>query len=133
MSLEQNVEKYRKFFERAEASPLYWHEAAVHEFIFDLQRLMEEKKVSRAELARRIGTSRAYITKLLGGDANFTLMTMVKLAMALDGAVHVHIADQRAHVRWQEEVPGEPAASEEPAVGKTKVKARRRKSGIQQP
>jgi transcriptional regulator with XRE-family HTH domain len=129
MSLEQNLERYRRFFERAEASPFYWHEFAVTQFTEDLCRLMEEKKVSRAELARRIGTSRAYITKLLGGNANFTLMTMVKLAMALDGAVHVHIADRQADVRWHDEMPGKPAVSEEPVLGKVKVKNRRRKAG----
>lgn len=117
MNLEQNLERYRRFLEEAKASTDYWHEFAVIQFTEDLCRLMEEKKVSRAELARRIGTSRAYITKLLGGDANFTLMTMVKLAMALDGAVHVHIADRQAHVRWHDERPGEPASP-----------ARRRKS-----
>ena len=62
MSLEQNLERYRRFFERARASPDYWHEVAAMEFIMDLSRLMEEKKVSRAELARRIGSSRAYVT-----------------------------------------------------------------------
>ena len=76
------------------------------EFTEDLSRLMEEKEVNRAELARRMGTSRAYITKMLGGNANFTLLTMVKLAMALDGAVHIHISDKRAVTRWQDTVPG---------------------------
>lgn len=119
-----SLERYRQFFERAEASPDYWHEFAVIQFTEDLCRLMEEKKVSRAELARRIGTSRAYITKLLGGDANFTLMTMVKLAMALDGAVHVHIADKRADTRWHDEMPRE-ASSREP---ETPGRARKRRS-----
>lgn len=128
MSLEENLQRYQRFFARAEASPFYWHEFAVVQFTEDLWRLMEEKKVSRAELARRIGTSRAYITKLLGGNANFTLMTMVKLAMALDGALFVHIADRRADVRWHDEMPAEPAASEEPSLDKPRVKARRRKA-----
>jgi transcriptional regulator with XRE-family HTH domain len=131
LSLEENLDRYRRFFERAEASPDYWHEIPVVEFTEDLWRLMEEKQVSRAELARRIGTSRAYITKLLGGDANFTLMTMVKLAMALDGAVHVHIADREAHVRWRDEMPGEPTRSEEPSLDKSKVKTRRRKAATE--
>jgi transcriptional regulator with XRE-family HTH domain len=131
LSLEENLERNRRFFERAEASPDYWHEIPVVEFTEDLCRLMEEKQVSRAELARRIGTSRAYITKLLGGDANFTLMTMVKLAMALDGAVHVHIADRRADVRWHDEMPGEPVRSEEPSNDKPKVKAKRRKAATE--
>jgi transcriptional regulator with XRE-family HTH domain len=73
----------------------------------DICRLMEEKKVSRAELARRMGTSRAYVTKLLDGNANFTLATMVKVAMALDGALHLHISDRRAVTRWYDEMPPE--------------------------
>jgi len=113
-----SLERYRQFLERVESSPGYWHEVAVAELTQDLCRLMEEKQVSRAELARRMGTSRAYITKLLGGNANFTLATMVKLAMAFDGALHVHIADQRAVTRWQDELPGEPPESRKPRRGR---------------
>jgi hypothetical protein len=32
---------------------------------------------------------------------------MVKLAMALGGALHLHIADQHAATRWYDEVPKE--------------------------
>jgi transcriptional regulator with XRE-family HTH domain len=124
MSLEENLKRYRKFFTEVEASPDYWHEVAVMEFTMDLYRLMEEQQVSRAELARRMGTSRAYITRLLGGDANFTLMTMVKVAMALDGALHVHIADKRADTRWHDELPG--AASEPKEARKGARTPRRR-------
>ena len=56
MTLEENLAKYRQFFKEAEASPDYWHGAAVVDFTVDLCRLMEEQNVSRAELARRIGT-----------------------------------------------------------------------------
>jgi transcriptional regulator with XRE-family HTH domain len=97
------LEKYRDFLTQAESSPDYWRELAIIELTEGLCRRMEEKKISRAELARRMGTSRAYVTKLLGGDANFTLTTMVKLAMALEGTLQINIADSM-------EVP--PAASE---------------------
>ena len=83
---------------------------------------MEEQKVSRAELARRLGTSRAYVTKLLGGNANFTLQTMTKVAMALGSTVHVHVADQRAVTRWIDEMP-----SEEVEQAAAAPKARQRK------
>lgn len=107
-----SLEKYREFLERVETSPHYWHEVPVLEFTEDLLRRMEEQEMSRAELARRMGTSRAYITRLLGGDANFTLMTMVKLSMAVGGALHVHISDQQATTRWQDTLPGEKANPE---------------------
>lgn len=122
-----HLERYSKMFQEAEASVEYWVAGPEIEFTEDLCRLMKEKKVSRAELARRMGTSRAYITKLLGGDANFTLATMVKLAMALDGAVHVHIADKRARTRWHDELPGQqPPESGEPAGDGAVKKPRKR-------
>ena len=112
-----DLEKYQQMFDEALASPEAWVDGPIVEFTEDLCRLMKEKGVSRAELAKRIGTSRAYVTKLLGGNANFTLATMVKLAFALDGAVHVHIADKWAVTRWHDEVPQEGRESEE--KGKT--------------
>ena len=44
---------------------------------------MQRQGVTRAELARRLGTSQAYITRVLSGNANFTLKTMARLAHAL--------------------------------------------------
>ena len=101
-----DIERYRKMFEDAEAHADYWIDGPISEFTEDIARLMKEQGVNRAELARRMGTSRAYITKMLGGNANFTLLTMVKLAMVLDGAVHIHISDKRAVTRWRDKIPG---------------------------
>jgi plasmid maintenance system antidote protein VapI len=125
LKLKQNLERYARLFKEAETHVDYWMATPVVEFIEDLYRLMEEKNVSRAELARRIGSSRAYITRLLGGGTNFTLHTMVKLAMALDGAVHVHIADKRAITRWKDKPP----RKERLAARKKARKARQQPAG----
>ncbi len=45
---------------------------------------MEKRGVSQAELARRLGKSRAYISKILQGNVNFTLETLSKISQALD-------------------------------------------------
>lgn len=108
-----SLAKYWELLDQVETSPTYWHEGAILDFTLDLQRRMEEQNISRADLARRMGTSRAYITRLLGGDANFTLMTMVKLSMAVGGALHIHISDQKATTRWVDTLPGEKEAAEE--------------------
>ena len=102
-----SLERFRRFIREAESSVDFWVDGPITEFAEDIWRLMEEQKVSRAELARRLGTSRAYVTKLLGGNANFTLQTMTKVAMALGATVHVHVADQRAVTRWIDELPPE--------------------------
>lgn len=99
----ETLERYRQFVKEAEGSVDYWAAGPIDDFVLDICRLMEEKKVSKAELARRLGTSRAYVTKLLGGNANFTLTTMAKVAMALDGAVRVHVADKHTVTRWHDE------------------------------
>jgi len=111
-ALKKNLERYRQFLEEARQSVDFWVDGPITEFAEDIWRLMEEQKVSRAELARRLGTSRAYVTKLLGGNANFTLQTMTKVAMALGATVHVHVADQKAVTRWIDELP----AGEEQSV-----------------
>lgn len=100
-SLNDNLERFDQMVEKAQRSVDYWVTGPIVEFTEDICRLMDEQGVSRADLARRLGTSRAYVTKLLGGNANFTLETMTKVAMALGAAVHVHVADQNAVVRWQ--------------------------------
>lgn len=102
-------ERYAELFAKAESSVEYWMGVPVAELTEDICRRMEDQQVSRAELARRLGTSRAYVTKLLDGNANFTLATMVKIAMALGGALHLHIADRHAATRWYDEVPKEEA------------------------
>ena len=106
-NLRKNLERYRQFLERARQSVDFWVDGPITEFAEDIWRLMEEQKVSRAELARRLGTSRAYVTKLLGGNANFTLQTMTKVAMALGATIHVHVADQKAITRWIDEIPSQ--------------------------
>jgi transcriptional regulator with XRE-family HTH domain len=122
MTTEQsrNLERYRELFRRAEASPDYWNAVAAHEFVRELERRLEEQGVSRAELARRLGTSKAYVTKVLSADANFTLATMTRLAAAVGGEVHIRISDRQAKARKvgrqpvPEPEPPRPGAGEEP-------------------
>jgi transcriptional regulator with XRE-family HTH domain len=49
-----------------------------------IQALMEDQGVNKAELARRVQKSRAYVTQSLSGDRNMTLNTFASFADALD-------------------------------------------------
>jgi antitoxin component HigA of HigAB toxin-antitoxin module len=125
--LSRNLERYRDFIARAEASPEYWNAVAAYEFVRELERRMEEQGVSRAELARRLGSSKAYVTKVLSADANFTLATMNRLAMALGGEVHIRISDRKKKAGRQAPPQPEPGGGEEsPGQG-----MRRRRSKAQ--
>ena len=118
-SLEEKLERWDRMFKEARQSVDYWVSVPIDEFTEDVCELMEKQGVSRAELARRLGTSRAYITKLLDGNANFTLETMTKVAMALGTAVHVHLAPQDAVVRWKDVSASDAAAPRKRAAQKS--------------
>jgi len=86
---------FKDMFAEARRMPEYWEEGAILDFTEALYIAMEEQGVTRAELARRLGTSQAYITRVLGGHANFTLKTMAKLALALGLQLEVGLGPQR--------------------------------------
>jgi transcriptional regulator with XRE-family HTH domain len=65
----------------------------VHGFTEALVRRMELQGLSRAQLARRLGTSQAYVTKVLRGNVNFTLATLVKLGQATGAHVRLDLCE----------------------------------------
>ena len=96
-------DKFALLIEAAETSVEYWRDIAITDFTRDLHARLQRKGLSHADVAVRMGTSRPYVTRLLNGG-NFTLETMVKLAMALDGVIRVHIADRDAvTTHWKDE------------------------------
>lgn len=76
---------------RLETSEGYDLDALKVELCEQIYLIMEQENVTKAELARRLQTSRAYITKLLQGSANLTLDSLVKVARALDCKVSVEL------------------------------------------
>jgi transcriptional regulator with XRE-family HTH domain len=54
-----------------------------------ISELMEERNISKADLARALGTSRANVTGLLAGSRNMTLRTLADLAFALESRVDI--------------------------------------------
>ena len=98
--------KYRKLINRLTGSVDYWAQAAMRRFVLDLDRRMNEEKISRAELAHRLGATPAYVSKVMRGDVNFTLETMTKLSLAVGGKLQVQIVDKAAVVEATEAKAG---------------------------
>jgi ribosome-binding protein aMBF1 (putative translation factor) len=69
----------------------YWAEALKLEFAIALEKNRKAAGLSCASLAERIKASAAYITKVLRGESNLTIESMVKLARAVDGHVRIEI------------------------------------------
>lgn len=84
----------------------YCLEEAKLEFVAGLTRLMRRRGISNSKLAEELETSSAYITKVLRGDTNFTIESMVKITHVLGGKIHIHVAESDASVRWLEHLNG---------------------------
>lgn len=97
--MSQEIKSFDDLYRDAEAHDDYWVAGVVHDLTEEICERMEQEGISRAELARRLGTSPAYVTKILRGNANFTLASMVKLARALDAelAVGLVVSDNARH------------------------------------
>ena len=91
--------------------PDFHKELAILEFTEELWRVMQEQSVSGTELGGRIGSSQAYISRVLNGGANFTLATMTKLAMGLGMELKIHLAPADAFTVWRDVLVGSPAGS----------------------
>ena len=87
---------YEEMTKEFDNDPDYWAEGLKLDFAEEVCRLMEEQKVSRAELARRLGTSPAYVTKILHWTANLTLTSMSKIALAFGSRVYLNLAPKNA-------------------------------------
>ncbi len=61
----------------------FWSGIAKLEFVVSINKSMKEKNISKSDLARLIGKSPAYITKIMSGDVNLTIESMVMIARAV--------------------------------------------------
>ena len=60
-------------------------------FVEDVCRVLKETGISQAEFARRLGKSRQYVSRVLNENANFTLGSLVDIALALDCSIELRI------------------------------------------
>ena len=95
----------RELWDEIEKRPDFHKEVAILEFTEELWRVMQEQGVSGTELGRRIGSSQAYISRVLNGGANFTLGSMTKLAMALGMELKMHLAPAHMITTWRDFTP----------------------------
>ena len=83
----------KSMLEDATKTDAYWAEHAKLEFSITLEQRRRAAKLSYADIARKMGTSAAYITKVFRGDSNMTIETLVRLARACGGQLDIQVVD----------------------------------------
>jgi len=71
--------------------PAYLTERHLLKFTEDIISKMKEQNIPRNDLAQRMGVSKAMVTKLLRGNPNMTLKTMVTISQAINCELEVDI------------------------------------------
>lgn len=77
------VERFAKLGENLKKDGRLQIDQAKLELSEQIFQVMENNGISEAELSRRLNVSRAYVNKVLEGDTNFTIETLVKIGIAL--------------------------------------------------
>lgn len=83
--------RHEMLLENPEYSQLYAIEGLVTDAAELVARLMQEQGVNKAELARRLGKSRSWVTQLLSGQANMTIRTFAEVAYQLGAQVKLNV------------------------------------------
>ncbi len=82
-------DKFSEFLQDPNRRRLFEQESLAFEATEMICDLMERERVTKADLAKKIGRSRAYVTQVLSGTRNMTLHTFADLAFALGYTVKV--------------------------------------------
>lgn len=112
----------QQFLQSPDNKRYYEQEKLVVDVTELLTNAMEARGVSRAQLAARLGKSKAFVTQLLRGRHNMTLRTLADLFLAIDcrvelstteiSDVSVEVADWHFTDRWSFWAQGDSAAQQ---------------------
>lgn len=103
MKIERNGVVYRgaaaKFISETPEHELMYLDI-VNEVTDQLYSFMEKQGMTKADLARILGKSRASVSQTLAGETNFTLKTIAKYLTALNGELCLKIIPKEQKKFW---------------------------------
>jgi hypothetical protein len=82
--MERELEQY-------ERSPDFVAEGLAIGLIEEMLEMMEDENISQAEMARLMGVSPAYLSRILNAPPNLTLRSIAQIALALNTRPHVSL------------------------------------------
>jgi transcriptional regulator with XRE-family HTH domain len=97
---------FRELFDSVRQTLPYRVESLVLDFTDQIVNRMQYLHLSRSDFASRLGSSPAYVTKVLSGGTNFTLESMVKVADALDSEIQIQIVPKDSTQVWLDVMAG---------------------------
>lgn len=94
--------RLKDLVKRADVSQSIAIEGAKLDFALSLSEMMEREGVKKADLAERLGVSRPMVTKILRGNSNLTIETMVRASSAVSGKLQIGVIPESSTGHWVE-------------------------------
>src|SRR5688500_20369004 len=91
MRSKTTAKRFADLLQSAEQSDRFQIDGLKVEISEQIYLAMNQQGISNADLARRLGKSRAYVTKLLRGTTNCTLESLVRIGRALSNEVEINL------------------------------------------
>ena len=120
-----SFDSFEQFFGQAEERPGYWIELAKLDFTREVLGRMKELGVTKSQLAVKLEAQPALVTRLLSGKNNFELVTMVRMARALDCEFRCHLQPKGTQAMWIDVLHVEPERAPVPAWNPDEFKGKR--------
>jgi transcriptional regulator with XRE-family HTH domain len=98
--MNKTAQAFKELFASARKRFAYFLEGAIIGFTEDVVARMDELKMSKSDLAKKLNCNPAYVTKVLRGSTNFTLASMVKIGLALDSELEVRLRPKTVKEDW---------------------------------
>lgn len=103
MSLKKDYKDVDRFF-KAPLTPNQKAWALIHEFYHIILTYMKEKGISKADLARKLGKSRASVSQMFNKTPNLTIKKMTEIADAVGVEVKIQIKDFEKNKREKSDI-----------------------------
>lgn len=108
---------FKQLFDAARKTIFYAVEGAILDFTEQVVSRMASLGINRSALAEKLDATPAYVTKLLKGNSNLTIESMVKVSTALDAELRVQLIPKTCPKVWAELLEKtEPARNSDLAV-----------------
>ena len=101
LNSDEQINSFEQLCQDLESSGDIYIEWAKINIAEQIAQALRREDVSKAELARRLNKSRAYITQILQGGANFTIESLVRIALTLNCDFDFRLKPKSFIQSWQ--------------------------------
>ncbi len=85
-------------------APEYWLEKIQNGLYRELVDYLEKNEMSQVEFAQKLGVSKAYVSQIMNGRFNYTLIKLIELALAIEKVPDISFSNKDEYVASRKQI-----------------------------